>query len=97
MNRQCSALKAELDEWSHADQVLDKAQDFGTSLGAFLDNLQSKQAEIVAAATLVGVSDFVSRWQELDGARDALVAATTGNIGAVLAGIVAALPDETIL
>lgn len=96
--QQCQAIKTELDTYSAAQLALDKAQTFATNLGAFLDNLQANQTEILAAATAVGVTDFVTRWQALDDARDTLlVGATTGNIGTRLQAIINGLPDETIL
>lgn len=94
---QCQAIINEQGNWSLPQMALDKAQTFATNLGSLLDNLQSHQAEIVTAADLVGVSDFVSRWTELNSARDALNSATTGNIMSRLQAIVDALPEETIL
>ena len=94
---QCSAIKAELDTYSVPQMALDKSQVFATNLGAILDLLQSNQTEILAAADAVGVSDFTTRWQALQDARNALATATTGNIGTRLTSIINGLPDETIL
>lgn len=88
------AIKAELDAYSVPQMALDKSQTFAANLGSMLDNLQSQQATIVAAAESVGVTDFVSRWTELDTVRDSLASATTGNIGTRLTNIINGLPDE---
>lgn len=96
-NRHLASIKAELDQYNVPQMALDKAQQFGTNLGALLDNLQANQTEIAAAATAVGVSDFTSRWTELDTVRDTLASATTGNIGTRLTAIINGLPDEMIL
>lgn len=95
--QQCVAIKAELDTYSVPQLALDKSQTFSANLGNLLDTLQSHQTEILAAATAVGVTDFLTRWQALDDARDALNTATTGNIGTRLQAIIDGLPDETIL
>jgi hypothetical protein len=73
-----AGIKAELDQYNVPQMAHDKAQQFASNLGAFLDNLQANQTEIAAAATAIGVTDFVARWTELDTARDTLVSATTG-------------------
>ena len=93
---QCQSIKSEFDTYNTAQLALDKSQAFAANLGNVLDNLQANKTEIIAAATLVGVSDFVSRWQELDAVRDTLSSATTGNIGARLAAVIAGIPEETI-
>lgn len=95
--QQCQSIKTELDTYNVPQLALDKAQTFAANLGNFLDNLQTNQTEILAAASAVGVTDFTTRWQALDDARDALVGATTGNIGTRLQAIIDGLPDETIL
>lgn len=94
---QCQSIKSEMDAYSVPQMALDKSQAFATNLGAFLDRLQTNQAEILTASDLVGVSDFVARWEELDDARTALNSATTGNIGARLQAIIDALPEETLI
>ena len=94
---ECQAIKTQLDTYSVPQLALDRAQQFAANLGSLLDSLQSNQTEIMAAATAVGVSDFATRWQALDDARDALVGATTGNVGTRLQAIIDGLPDETIL
>lgn len=91
------AIKAEFDTYAVAQLALDKAQTFATNLGNVLDGLAANQTEILAAATAVGVSDFSTRWTELDTVRDSLASATTGNIGTRLTNIINGLPDETIV
>ncbi len=92
----CVSIKAEFDQYNTPQLTLDKAHTFAANLGAVLDGLADKQEEITTAATLVGVSDFVSRWQELQTVRTTLASATTANIGTRLTAIVNGLPDETI-
>lgn len=96
-NRQCTSIKAELDQYSVPQMALDKAQAFATNLGATLDQLQAKQAEILSAASAVGVSDFAARWTELDTVRTTLQSATVANIATRLQAVISGLPDETIL
>lgn len=93
----CQTIKTELDTYAVPQLALDKAQAFATNLGTLLDSLQTNQAAILSAATAVGVTDFSSRWQELDDVRDTLASATTGNIGTRLAAIITGLPDETLI
>lgn len=95
--QQCQAIKTELDTYNVPQMALDKSQVFAANLGAMLDNLQANQTEILAAASAVGVSDFTTRWQALDDARDALLSATTANVGTRLQAIIDGLPDETLL
>lgn len=92
----CQTIKTELDTYNAAQLALDKSQAFATNLRTLLDNLQSHQTAILEAATAVGVTDFATRWQALDDARDALASATTGNIGTRLTAIINGLPDEPL-
>lgn len=92
----CVGIKAELDAYTCPELSLAKVQSAASTLGNMLDQLQGDQAEIVAAATLVGVSDFAIRWTELNDARVALVAATAVDIGAKLQAVIDGLPAETV-
>ena len=94
---QCQAIKAELDQYAIPQLALDKSQVFAANLLSFLTTLQNNQTEILAAATAVGLSDFASRWSDLNTARDALATATTANIAARLQAVIDGLPEETIL
>ena len=94
---QCQAIKAELDTYAVPQLALDKSQSFAVNLLAFLTTLQNSQAEILTAATAVGLSDFAARWEQLSTARNALATATTANIGARLQAVIDGLPEETIL
>ena len=91
------AIKAEFDTYAVAQMALDKSLTFAANLESWLAALQAQQTPITEAATAVGVTDFVSRWQELDTVRSTLATATTGNIGTRLTAIINGLPDETFI
>lgn len=90
------ALKAELDQYNSAAQVRDKALGFSSTMGNVLTKLNSNSAEILTAAGLVGVSDFTSRYNQLNDAKTLIDGSTTGNIGTRLQTIITNLPVETI-